>query len=324
MLYAFVQRGNAQKAKEYLSERRLLIKGAPVIKRGEAVGFPIYRAGDLGIEASFEEVDVRAPEPLKRWGGEGGFPRAFDFVGDIAIIRLKPGYDLAEAKVRAKALMEANPPVKAVFARLGPLGGQYRISPLIHLAGEERTLTLYRENGSSFWVDAATSFFSPRLSRERSRVSSLVLGGERVLDMFAGVGPFAVQMAKAGATVFACEINPSAFSLMNKNVVLNGVQDRVRTFPGDAAILASSQARGWAQRIIMNVPSSSLQFLEAAMAAASPSGATIHLYVRSSSDPTGALRGRDGLSVIRLAVLKEVSSTEKIYALDLYARGKAA
>ncbi|MGC8673669.1 MAG: class I SAM-dependent methyltransferase [Thermoprotei archaeon] len=323
MLYAFVQKGNAQKVKEYLSEHQLLIKGAPVIKRGETVGFPISKAGDLEIDASLEEVDVRAPEPAKRWRGEGGFPRAFDFIGDIAIIRLKPGYDLAEARDKAKALMEANPPIKAVFARLGPLGGQYRISSLVHLAGEERTLTLYRENGSSFWVDAATSFFSPRLSHERSRVSSLTRRGERVLDMFAGVGPFAVQIAKAGATVFACEINPSAFSLMNKNVALNGVQDRVRTFPGDAAILASSQARGWAQRIIMNVPSSSLQFLEAAITAAAPSGATIHLYVRSSHDPTDALRGRDGLSVTRLAVLKEVSSKEKIYALDLRANGRA-
>ncbi|MFP3220070.1 MAG: hemerythrin domain-containing protein [Candidatus Marsarchaeota archaeon] len=335
MIYAFVKKGDAQKVKSLLSAAGLLAKGAPVLRReykGEdEVGFPITNnAGepltlDLGgFSIRLEDVDLPTP-PLnekKSWKTDDGFPRSFDLVGDIAIVRLKPDYDLEKAKKRAEELMKANPPVKAVFARAGPLTGQYRVSPLIHLAGENRTITLYKENGSSFFVDVASTFFSPRLSGERARISSMVQPGERVLDMFAGVGPFSVQMARAGATVFACEINPAAFNLLNTNVALNGLVGRIRTFPGDAALVSNGQARGWAKRIVMNLPSSSTNFLEAALNAISPTGGVIHIYVRSTQDPgEEILKSSPRLSLLRVGTLKEVSTKEKIFSIDLMVKG---
>jgi tRNA wybutosine-synthesizing protein 2 len=57
--------------------------------------------------------------------------------------------------------------------------------------------------------------------------------GERVFDMFAGVGYFTLPMARAGADVTAVEVNPTAFRYLVENAVLNGVEDRISAFRAD-------------------------------------------------------------------------------------------
>jgi tRNA wybutosine-synthesizing protein 2 len=56
---------------------------------------------------------------------------------------------------------------------------------------------------------------------------------ERVLDMFAGIGYFALPMARAGASVTAVERNPDAFRYLAENAQLNAVGDRVSCVLGD-------------------------------------------------------------------------------------------
>jgi len=51
--------------------------------------------------------------------------------------------------------------------------------------------------------------------------------GERVLDMFAGIGYFTLPMARAGAEVTAVEHNPTAFRYLIENAQLNDVGSRV-------------------------------------------------------------------------------------------------
>jgi tRNA wybutosine-synthesizing protein 2 len=59
--------------------------------------------------------------------------------------------------------------------------------------------------------------------------------GERVFDMFAGIGYFTLPMARAGAEVLAAEIRPEAYRYLVENAVLNGVQDRIEAFRADCA-----------------------------------------------------------------------------------------
>ncbi len=70
--------------------------------------------------------------------------------------------------------MAAMKNVKGVFDQEGGIEGDFRLGNLRHLAGEERTITIHRENGLRLRVDVETCYFSPRLSTERlgSRTSS--------------------------------------------------------------------------------------------------------------------------------------------------------
>ncbi len=312
MLYAVVQRGDAQRLKERLARLGLLAKGYPVIREGESVGFPLTRWPKEGeVDAEVKELEAKPLPQLS--SSRVVLSRSFDLIGNVAIVRAKRGFDRVAATQEAELLMKANPAVKGVFARAGPIEGEYRVSPLVHLAGSSETLTTHRENGFSYLIDVEKVFFSPRLATERRRVYSQVRPGERVLDMFAGVGPFSIPMAKAGATVWACEINPHALDLLERNSSLNGVT--IRTFPGDARAVAEGQARGWANRIVMNLPSRSLDFLDAALSAISASGGILHIYVRSIEDPSPKLSTIGKISFSRL--LKEVSSKERVYAADV-------
>jgi len=215
-----------------------------------------------------------SPEALK------DLPRSFDIVGDISILELAPELDRYEKTV-AQAILEVHPNVKAVFAKAGPVSGPERVRPLRHVAGEERTETVHREFGCAFKVDLSKVFFSfsPRLSTEHQRVARQVADGERVVDMFAGVGPFSILIAKTvkNVTVDAIDSNPEAARLIQENARTNKVESKVHVHLGDARTVAR-QLDGRATRAIMNHPSAAKEFVDAACDALQPSGGVVHYY----------------------------------------------
>ena len=205
-------------------------------------------------------------------------PRSFDIVGDISILELVPELGLYE-KIIAQAILEVHSNVKAVFAKAGPVSGAERVRPLRHVAGEERTETVHREFGCVFRVDLSKVFFSPRLSTEHQRVARQVADGERVVDMFAGVGPFSILIAKTvkNVNVDAIDSNPEAAMLIRENARTNKVESKVHVHLGDARTVAR-QLDGRATRAIMNHPSAAKEFVDAACDALQPSGGVVHYY----------------------------------------------
>lgn len=206
-------------------------------------------------------------------------PRSFDVVGDITV--LEPGSELAayEASV-AEAIMQVHPNVRAVFAKSGEVSGAERVRPLRHIAGENRTLTIHKEHGCSFKVDLSKVFFSPRLSTEHLRIAEMVDKGERVVDMFAGVGPFSILIAKRldDVRVEAIDANQQAVELIRVNVRANKVESKVYAHLGDARDIIRDHLTQGASRIIMNHPSASKDFIKDACKALQPSGGIIHYY----------------------------------------------
>jgi tRNA (guanine37-N1)-methyltransferase len=209
-------------------------------------------------------------------GNPGRTSSGIDVVGDIAIVRLA-GFSATEKRKLGKALLGELSNVKVVVEQEGGIEGEYRLRKLRHLAGEKRTLTLHRENGCVFRVDVAKCYFSPRLSTERLRVARLVKPKERVLNMFAGVGPYSIPIAKlAGARVTSCELNGYAAGLHIENNRLNKVQWFVDVITGDAADLPGALKTRF-DRVLMPLPSEANRFLPAALELAKK-GATIHYY----------------------------------------------
>ncbi len=140
-------------------------------------------------------------------------PRSFDIVGDIAVIEdLAPELDPHKELV-AKALMQIYPRIRTVLLKTGKVEGDFRVPSLAVITGEERFETIHTEHGAKLMVDLSKVYFSPRLATEHYRVASQVQDGEVVVDMFAGLGPFSILIARrTTAKVYSIDINPHSAS----------------------------------------------------------------------------------------------------------------
>lgn len=226
-------------------------------------------------------------------------PKALDMVGDIAIIEIPPELD-AYKPILGEGVLKAHKNVQVVLAKAGKVSGTYRLREFEFIAGEHRTATSYKENGCSYNVDVAKAYFSPRLSHEHERVSSLVHDGEVVVDLFAGVGPFAVPIAKKNrrAQVYAIDINASGVDLLKRNTRLNRVDNRVYPIVGDARQVVTRKLVGKADRVIMNLPETAIQFVDIACKATKASGGMVHFY--------GFIRAPDTVEDLKRSFAKAV------------------
>jgi len=215
---------------------------------------------------------------LERAGVEdaGRVSSGVDVIGDIAIVRLGD-FSASEKRRVAGALLEELKNLRVVMEQKGGIEGEFRLRTLRHLAGEKRSTTVHRENGCSFRVDVAKCYFSPRLSTERLRIAEAVRPGEHVLNMFAGVGPFSIPIAKLRrARVLSCELNEYAARLHSENNTLNKVEDLIRVVNGNAEELPRVTKMKF-DRVLMPLPSEAQRFLPTALAMAKKGG-TIHYY----------------------------------------------
>jgi tRNA (guanine37-N1)-methyltransferase len=205
--------------------------------------------------------------------------KSFDIVGDIAIIELSPEAEPFEKSI-AEALTRVHKNVKSVYSKAGPIADSQRLRPLHHVLGDHQTETVHKEHGCLFKIDVSKAFFSPRLSTEHERVARQVRPHECVVDMFAGVGPFSVIIAKRlnEVQVHAIDANVEATRLIEENAKLNKVQDKVRVWLGDARSITMENLSHTATRVIMNHPSQAREFLDTASEALRQEGGTIHYY----------------------------------------------
>ncbi|MHC1601544.1 MAG: class I SAM-dependent methyltransferase [Candidatus Nezhaarchaeales archaeon] len=235
-------------------------------------------------EREFKEVPKR-PKSIIEWLSDkmppyllASVPRSWDIIGDIAIVEL-PDELLGYEKLIAEAILAVHKNVKTVYAKAGSVSGDFRIRPLKLIGGEDKSITIHREHGAKLYVDVKNVYFSPRLATERKRVASQVRDGEIVLDMFSGVGPFAIQIALSKKTlVYAIELNPVAYKCLLKNIELNRLQDKVIPFLGDAKRVVEEHLMHKVDRIIMNLPERSLDYVDIALKALRGKG-ILHVYV---------------------------------------------
>jgi tRNA wybutosine-synthesizing protein 2 len=105
----------------------------------------------------------------------------------------------------------------------------------------------HHENGYTYFLDPGKVMFAQGNRSEKMRIAQLVRRGERVADMFAGIGYFTLPMAGSGARVHAMEINPVAFEYLNRNIYKNGLSGQITSSLGDCRDLLT----GTYDRIMM-------------------------------------------------------------------------
>ena len=210
---------------------------------------------------SYKEV-ISIPDKLKE-----KLPTSYDVIGDIILIKL-PEELLNYQKEIGKSLLKTNKNIKTVCLTQ-PITGELRTRNIEIIAGEKHTKTAHKEYGLTFNVDVKKTYFSPRLATERKRVANQVKQDEIIVDMFAGVAPFSIIIAKYAnpKRIYAIDKNEHAVKLAKQNIKSNNVLDKIDAMHADARNIENIlQKKGVkANRIIMNLPFSSHLFFAYAL-----------------------------------------------------------
>jgi tRNA (guanine37-N1)-methyltransferase len=164
--------------------------------------------------------------------------------------------------------------------------GEYRLRGLELIAGEDKYVTLYKEYGCRFFVNVASSYFSPRLSTERLRISNLVTKDEIIINMFGGVGTFSVIIAKkTHALVYNIDSNLDAYVLSKINSKLNKLEECIVSLHGDAKdVMSSKLFEKKVDRILMPLPEKAFEFIDVSAKCLKPSGGYLHFFSHIKSD----------------------------------------
>ncbi|MGY5871943.1 MAG: class I SAM-dependent methyltransferase family protein [Candidatus Thorarchaeota archaeon] len=203
-------------------------------------------------------------------------PRAYDLIGDIAVLEI-PDEISSYSELIGAVFLNIHSNFKTVLAKKGAVSGTTRVREYTLLAGEDRTKTIHTEYGCRLAVDVAKAYFSPRLLEEHNRIAQLVKSGEIVVDMFCGVGPFAIHISKQKeAKVIAIDINPSAIDLLCESIGLNKLVGTILPVVADTQDYVNANELN-VDRVIMNHPSGASDFVGAACSILKPGG-TMHYY----------------------------------------------
>jgi len=280
-----VQLKQAEKIRKYLSEKKLLRSDLKISKDNKFIIFPVknrvkelesYKTVKKDFERnetnprSYKEI-VSIPENVK-----SELPTSYDVLGDIILIKL-PKNLIAHQKEIGESLLKTNKNIRTVCS-IEPIKGEFRTRYVKIIAGEDRTITTHKEYGLQFEIDIKKNYFSPRLATERKRVSNLIKRGEIVVDLFAGVAPFSIMIAKYAnpKIIYAIDKNKEAVKLAKQNVKRNNVLDKIEVIHADAKEIHNILSIR-ADRIIMNLPFSAYLFFSSALKMVDKN-CTIHYY----------------------------------------------
>ena len=201
---------------------------------------------------------------------------AFDVIGSIAILEIDEPL-VSKERAIGEALLSLNPSIKTVLKKQDIHAGVFRTQKLSFVAGTDTRKTIHKENNVLLALDVEKVYFSPRLSRERRRIASLVQPGENVLVMFSGCGPYTCVIAKNSdaASVTGIELNPVAHSYALENVAKNKLAI-IECILGDVRTVVPKIKKSF-DRILMPLPKSAEDFLDTALGAAHL-GTILHFY----------------------------------------------
>ncbi len=222
-------------------------------------------------------VDRLRERARAAWGDEEAraLPRRYVRWGQVAIVplpeRLRDRFpDLGGWY--ADALR-----VRTVLRPRGPVTGEDRVPDLETIHGGP-TETEVLEHGTRYRFDAARLLFSRGNTSERARLAREVRPGEQVIDLFAGIGYFALPIARSSPSVHvtAVERNPTAFRYLVENIHRNGLDGRVTAVLGDNREVELPHP---VDRVVLGFLPSAVPWAGRAAGLLGPAGGTVHVHL---------------------------------------------
>jgi len=278
----------AEKVRKYLITEGLIKDDLRIAKDENFIYFPLNKVSDKLRFYKIVEKEFKKREKKQNTYKEMislsdktkiSLPTSYDIIGDIILLKLQKESSIYKRKI-GEALLKSNKHVKTVCL-VQPVSGELRTRSMEIIAGEKRTRTTHVEYGLRFNLDVKKTYFSPRLASERRRVANFAKEGETIVDMFAGVAPFSIMIAKYSnpKIIYAIDKNKDAIDFAKSNIKINNVLDKIEIIHADAKeatqILDKKGVK--ANRIIMNLPLSAHLFFEHALKIASDK-CVIHYY----------------------------------------------
>lgn len=303
-------RSEGEKVRKILIEKNMLLTNYKIKRNETFIYFPV-KEGIPGYDITECTFEKRAPHPgsVKKYGIS-----SFDTIGDIAIVDIPE--ELQHKKEEIAETLLTRKPINTVVEKVSKVKGEFRTRNYQYILGEKKCETYHKEHGLTFKVDINQVYFNPRLATERLRIAEKVTPGERVTDMFCGVGPFSLMIAKFSPAekIFAIDINPKAIELLKENLKINNINN-VTPILGDAKEEISRV--GHTDRIIMNLPQKALEFLPHAL----QYGDIIHYYT-ITADMQGEIEKINGLTdgnceISHYRTVKSYSPDMELYRIDI-------
>jgi tRNA wybutosine-synthesizing protein 2 len=210
-------------------------------------------------------------------------PAGYQRMGRVLLLRLPASYRPHFPEIGRAWQEELG--VATVLTQVGPIEGELREPQVELLAGGE-TETEVVEYGVRWRFDAARIMFAAGNRTERQRAGALPRPGETVVDLFAGIGYFAIPAALGGraARVVAVEKNPLAYRYLCENVARNRVGDRVDCVLGENRTVSLAPAA--ADRVFLGYLPDALPWLPRALELLRSTGGWVHVH--TVADARGA------------------------------------
>ena len=192
---------------------------------------------------------------------------AFEVIGHIAHVNLRDELRPYGALI-GRVLLDKNiGTIRTVINKTGVISSEFRTFPMEVLAGDGDTQVDVRHCGARFRFDFRDVYWNSRLQHEHELlVKAIIPPASIVADGAAGVGPFAVPLAKCGisTTVFANDLNPASHAALADAVARNGVAHAVTTSCGDARAFFATlgKRRVPFTQAIFNLPATALELCD--------------------------------------------------------------
>jgi len=232
-----------------------------------------------------ERLRAVAGDPVARM-----MPSGYQRLGRVLVLRLPDS--LRPYHALLGAAWQAELGVETVLVRTGPIDGELRRPRTETIAGGP-TETEVVEHGVRWRFDAARVMFAAGNRTERRRAGRLVRPGEVVVDLFAGIGYFAIPAARSGPTtrVVAVEKNPESVRFLRENAVRNGVAERIEIVEGDNREVPLPL--GTADRVFLGYLPSSLPWVGRAVDLLRSSGGWLHVHTVADARDAGPHASRE-------------------------------
>lgn len=272
----------------------------------------------VSSEYESENLITMSVEPREQKVMPTGHAGSFDLIGHIALIHERRGLDTDSV---VSFILKSKPNIGTIYLDRG-IHGDMRLRDLQILHGEDNSLTTYRENNIIMKVDVKKVYFSPRLSTERMLLAKSAKDGEKIYDMFCGIGPITLNIGRTrNCKIFACDMNPDAIKLMIENLSSNKLMSTVFVNEDDSyAVLEELNSM---DRIIMNNPVSKYKDLDRVVAKLKLGG-HLNIYFVDNQEGIGNEMSKlldYGLELEMKRVVHGYSSSRSLYSLQ-YRRTK--
>ena len=218
----------------------------------------------------------------------GNIPTKWEKFSDVVILPqsafVEPGWNTDQSfwKIVAESLN-----VKRV-ARMGEVQGDYRKSGVELLLGEDDWV-VRREHGIDFGYNFTQCMWSAGNVTERGRIANENHEGEKILDLYAGIGYYTLPFLSEGARgpsgerangrgaahVVACEWNPDAIRALKWSLEANNLVERCTILEGDNRNL---QLDSEFDRVNLGLLPSAEEGYEIALQALKSEGGMLHVH----------------------------------------------